>query len=594
MQISFNKDGTIAKIFRQEWENVKAGDIIAQLDTSSQQLAIQQAQTNLQLSQARLSELMRGADNSTLTQLQNDINQSTLWLDTIELQVQSLKTEKSTKKLELQQQLTQLSGEIATARLELANANSQSGENLNDTIATYGTQIKSSLQQLQSTTTKLNDLYDKMDYIFGVTDQYKNSRSRIYLSAKNIQQLYSVQTTLLTLISRHKQLPSLDIPVSVDSESYDIVALKTHVNTLLALLKDTQAWIPIAHQSITDSVEWWSFTSQVIDQYKTTLTQQSSILDSSFTTLQNTYTQLLNMKSRSDLVTETETSLMSKQNQLNKLLSQYLQVYNQLNQSDSNYQQQILAKQAEQQKQQGQITLTTQKLEETKDWPTSQAILQQQLQIKLQEISLKQAQQNLRDYQIIAPFDGTIDKIDFKEKEQLMGSKKFVTLTNPDRYEINVNLDQVDIISIQEWQQVSIILSSFPNKTFTGRVERIYRIPVSDSSTISYTVSVWFMASGISIFKDMYGTVSFVLGQDNTNTPLIPLKAIQYDTWSATPYIWRTISSGNYEKQVISIWLTDGNMIQVSSGLRKGDEIVVSPYIPQTTETWRFPPRPPR
>jgi multidrug resistance efflux pump len=65
----------------------------------------------------------------------------------------------------------------------------------------------------------------------------------------------------------------------------------------------------------------------------------------------------------------------------------------------------------------------------------------------MQSLNVLQAKKDLKDYQIVAPFDGSVDEIDFQLYQQI-SSTNYITLTNPSIYRIEVGLDQVDIVSI--------------------------------------------------------------------------------------------------------------------------------------------------
>jgi uncharacterized coiled-coil DUF342 family protein len=216
----------------------------------------------------------------------------------------------------------------------------QSGTTLTDTLSSYASQIRSAIQSYQSSKIKLSDFFDTMDYLFGVTDKYKQSRDRLYLGAKDLGSLNTNQQNLLVLMNRYKELNDMTLPASIDAEVYDISALKEQYNTLLLLLKDIQARTPGAYAVVTNSVVASNFSEQTIDGYKTSITQQNSSLDSSFNNLQNNYNQLLAIKSRQDTINDATTSLENKKNAVNKVLTQYVQTRNQLNQLDSTYQQQ--------------------------------------------------------------------------------------------------------------------------------------------------------------------------------------------------------------------------------------------------------------
>jgi multidrug resistance efflux pump len=78
----------------------------------------------------------------------------------------------------------------------------------------------------------------------------------------------------------------------------------------------------------------------------------------------------------------------------------------------------------------------------------SESIRQQQLQVQLQSLNIQQAEKDLKDYQIVSPFDGVIDNIDFQLHEYVDSSKR-VTLSNKFLYRIEVEVDQIDVVSIE-------------------------------------------------------------------------------------------------------------------------------------------------
>ena len=83
-------------------------------------------------------------------------------------------------------------------------------------------------------------------------------------------------------------------------------------------------------------------------------------------------------------------------------------------------------------------------------WPTDSNVKKAQNNIKQAELKLSTAKENLADYNLIAPFDWVVRKIDYMVWDNLSTDTwKFVYIENPNLLEITVMLDQIDIVSVK-------------------------------------------------------------------------------------------------------------------------------------------------
>lgn len=588
LEIWFAKAWTVSNINKKVGDRVKKWDVIASLTHDKDDISVSQSYTNLSMAQAKLNELYKWPDASVLTQLKSDISKSQATILTNKTDIESLTTEQKQKYNELVSQLNQMSWQLDNLLKDYQTSSDQSGKDISDQLATYSNTIKSSIQSFNSTKVKLADLLVKYDYIFWATDKYKDSRDRNWLSARNTSSKESAQIELQAIYSSFNSIQDIQYDTNLDISTYDVDWLKAKFNTLAALIKRFQARHQIAYDAVSNSVVAGDLTDQKISDYKSQITNWNSTLDSIYSSLQNSQNQILAMKSLSELTNDENKTLSDKLDTIQKARTSYLQIANQLAQLSGDYQQQITAKQNEISSTQDSIKYTNQKLQETQK-PDTDSIAQQKLQIQLQKLSLASTQLWLKDYDLVAPFDGKIDKIDFIVWQQVSSEK--VTISNPKQYKIDVSLDQVDIIYIKQWQPVSITLAAFPDTVLTGTVDQIYSIPTTENSVTSYTVSVTFNGSWLNIFPDMYGSVSFQFEKDKNEAVLIPLKSIQYDTWSSVPFIYVQNPDKTVVKKEIKIWQTDGQYIQVASGVNIWDKVVISPYIEQKVETSTFWPR---
>ncbi|MEI7920114.1 MAG: hypothetical protein WCH65_08450 [bacterium] len=113
------------------------------------------------------------------------------------------------------------------------------------------------------------------------------------------------------------------------------------------------------------------------------------------------------------------------------------------------------------------ITIQEKTLETTKNGTTDQQLKIAQNGIRQKELSLEQAKKDLENLQIIAPFDGTLRKIDFKVGDKVTSSdEKYVYLENPNLVEVSILLDQIDVVNVQPGMNVEVELDSYPGETF--------------------------------------------------------------------------------------------------------------------------------
>jgi multidrug resistance efflux pump len=80
-KIRFNQQGEVTAVYFKKGDEVKKGDIIAELDQSSVESSILQAEINLQNAQLQLDETVNGDRSAQILQAQNNLEQSKIKLD---------------------------------------------------------------------------------------------------------------------------------------------------------------------------------------------------------------------------------------------------------------------------------------------------------------------------------------------------------------------------------------------------------------------------------------------------------------------------------------------------------------------------------
>lgn len=96
------------------------------------------------------------------------------------------------------------------------------------------------------------------------------------------------------------------------------------------------------------------------------------------------------------------------------------------------------------------------------------------------QISLEKANLALKDYQIVATFDGVITDIPWITGDTTL-STEGISIDNKNMYAIELSLDQIDIVKVKPGMPAKIVLDAFPKETYTGVVESISAVPTVTS-----------------------------------------------------------------------------------------------------------------
>jgi multidrug efflux pump subunit AcrA (membrane-fusion protein) len=147
-----------------------------------------------------------------------------------------------------------------------------------------------------------------------------------------------------------------------------------------------------------------------------------------------------------------------------------------------------------------------------KNGTTKEEIILAKNSIAAQKLSLEKVKKNLTKYQLEAPFDGTIRKIDFQIGDNILSDEeKYVYIENPNLLEITATVDQLEVVKLKIGQYSKIIFDAYPLLTFTGTVSDINSTPTQTSGVTSYTIKIAMDKGSNSIFSGMSAKVDIII-----------------------------------------------------------------------------------
>lgn len=137
-----------------------------------------------------------------------------------------------------------------------------------------------------------------------------------------------------------------------------------------------------------------------------------------------------------------------------------------------------------------------------------------------------------------------------------------------------INIYESDISSIQQGDQVKISILSYPNKVFTGKIDKIYNILDADSKVMNARVSI--PNPGYLLKPGMMATVN-IAAKTDSDLPSINANNIVFD--ENKNYVLVLDKVKKVRIQEVEIGRKSDDRAYISKGLKPGDRVVASKQV---------------
>lgn len=146
---------------------------------------------------------------------------------------------------------------------------------------------------------------------------------------------------------------------------------------------------------------------------------------------------------------------------------------------------------------------------------------------------------------------------------------------------VTVNLTETDITKVELNDKVTITIDALPNKTYTGRVISLDKVGSISSGVTSYTAVIAFDIAAPEVLPNMSAQAS-IITDTRPDVLVVPSSAIQTQNGQSTVQV-----QTNGQTQVVSVetGLSSGTQIEIISGLKEGDTVIVGTTSTNTQKT---------
>lgn len=178
---------------------------------------------------------------------------------------------------------------------------------------------------------------------------------------------------------------------------------------------------------------------------------------------------------------------------------------------------------------------------------------------------------------IRAPSGGTVTDVGIKIGEQATALKPVISLQDVDNLYVEANVSEANIALISVGQKVTYTFDALgTGKEFTGQVTAIDPASTVVSGVVNYKVTSSIDGSivGTTILPGMTANISVKVAE-KSNALAVPQRAILEKEGKSFVRVVTNKDQGTFEEKEITTGLeADGGLVEVTSGLKTGDEII--------------------
>ena len=196
--------------------------------------------------------------------------------------------------------------------------------------------------------------------------------------------------------------------------------------------------------------------------------------------------------------------------------------------------------------------------------------------VKDAQISLENQYENLEDYTVKSPINGTVIEKLVKAGDTIDAGAKLCTIYDLSYLKMTMNVDELDINKISVGQDVTITADAVEGKTFAGKVTKINMAGTTTNGVTTYPVEVQIDNPDEDLLPGMNVSTEIVVSQAD-DVIAIPVGAgtrgnMVLVKTGANSSEDPSIPEG-YEYVEVETGISNDSYVEIKSGINEGDEI---------------------
>jgi RND family efflux transporter MFP subunit len=205
------------------------------------------------------------------------------------------------------------------------------------------------------------------------------------------------------------------------------------------------------------------------------------------------------------------------------------------------------------------------------------AVANSQAAVDMAQTQLSLAKRNLTYTIVPAPMAGYVSDRPADVGEYISPQQKVATIVSLNPLRVRIDVPEQAIPQIRVGESVSVAVSGYPDRSFSGHVARVSPSVTATSRTLTVEADV--DNPNAELKPGQFATVRILLPQ-SAPAQLVPQRALR--TISGATYIF-VIKNGFVQQRLVQTGQTEGDLVELKSGIA-ADEIVATSNVDQLSD----------
>ena len=490
--LNFSQSGKLQTLNVKVGDEVKTGDILAELDYSSVLIQKKEAEAALSIAKTNQEKIIKGAVYEDVAVLEAQVKQA-------ETAYNSAKdSQDKTKKL-VEENINQAQknlDDLKVSNYQVPMSVKQAVESAKVNL----TNIEKTAQQ--TLTNNQSSLLSSLDYNFSVARSSLDAIKRI-LDDDDLENVFSVKNytykieTERTYNQSVEKLSQIENNISIAKTNPTASNIKTASDNLATFLREVFSVLNNCFSALENSVISSSLSRASLDAFKANVNTNKDLINAAISSNQTNYFAYNNS------ILSYDTSVSSAQDAVKQaevaLNDAILQATNALSSAKTNGNQQLSSAQSQVDAAYKNYEVVRLQLTKLKSSASSDDLKLAQAQVDQATASLNLIQKQIENNIIKAPIDGRITEVNSEVGEQVVSATPVINLLADNNFEIEVYISESDISKIKVGNKANITFDAFDDDyKINGQVYFIDPAATSISDVIYYKIKINFSEDEIS------------------------------------------------------------------------------------------------
>ena len=196
-----------------------------------------------------------------------------------------------------------------------------------------------------------------------------------------------------------------------------------------------------------------------------------------------------------------------------------------------------------------------------------------ELQAEATEQAVAEAQKQLDEATISAPFDSVVARVAVDEKDTVSSATTIIHLIDLTTMELKVEVDEIDIPDVRLNQKAVIEVDALPALQVEGKVISISPLSTEEGGVVVYEVKIGVDVPEGSDLKVGMSATADIIVHERSNVLLAPTRAVGEDS-HGKPMV-KVMVNEQIEERPVVIGISDGFQTEIVDGLNEGEVVVV-------------------